>query len=83
MIVKEPPLINTENELFLNESSPDTFIEEYYQPHFLSILCCIYTQFIILDCIYEKHMFKLKRKKKTAIFTQDYFTENSVSLVLS
>lgn len=42
----------------------------------------LYTQFIILDCIYKKHMFPPSPpypEKKCAIFTRDYFTGISVS----
>lgn len=78
---KKPPLINAENELFRHENSPNAFTEEVYQPHFLSILCCIHslsswTVFIRSTC-FPSH--PPPPKKKCAIFTQDYFTGISVS----
>lgn len=71
--MKESPLINAEKELFWNEKSLNTFTEEYYQPHFLSFLCCIHslsfwTVFIRSTCSKKK-----ERKKKAAVFTQGLF----------
>lgn len=46
-----------ENELFLNENSPSTFADED-APTTFPRHPWLRAQFIILDCIYKKHMFK-------------------------
>lgn len=50
------------------------YIHRRILPTTFSKLSLLYTQFIILDCIYKKHMFQKKeRKKKAAVFTQGLF----------
>lgn len=78
-------MINAENELFRHENSPNAFTEEVYQPHFLSILCCIHslsswTVFIRSTCFtLHHHPTPSSHQKSAAIFTRDYLTGISVS----